>query len=115
MGHLLQLPALDRRRRRYPFSGRLSRLLHRADPLGTFDDITAATAANLVENPVNVTIAGYEQPLAKSHNVNIAFQRDIGFNTVAEIAYVGNFTRNHGRRSTSTACRSTCTATRPTW
>jgi hypothetical protein len=27
----------------------------------------------------------------------VAFQRDIGFNTVAEIAYVGNFTWNHGR------------------
>jgi hypothetical protein len=38
-----------------------------------------------------------EQPLAKSHNVNVAFQRDIGFNTVAEIAWVGNYTWNHGR------------------
>src|SRR4029453_18751409 len=41
-------------------------------------------------------LAGYEQPLAKSHNVNIAFQRDIGFNTTAEIAYVGNFTPESG-------------------
>src|SRR4030095_8820122 len=39
----------------------------------TFNDITTATAANLIENPVNVTIGGYEQPLAKSHNVNLAF------------------------------------------
>jgi hypothetical protein len=50
-----------------------------------------------VQNPVNVTVGGYKQPLAKSQNVNIAFQRDIGFSTVAEIAYVGNFTLNHGR------------------
>ena len=63
----------------------------------TFNDITTATAANLIENPVNVNVAGYEQPLARSHNVNIAFQRDIGFSTVAEIAYVGNFTEDHGR------------------
>ncbi len=27
----------------------------------------------------------------------MAFQRDIGFNTVAEIAWVGNYTANHGR------------------
>ena len=44
-----------------------------------------------------MNIGGYEQPLSKSHNVNVAFQRDIGFSTVAEIAYVGNFTWNHGR------------------
>ena len=44
-----------------------------------------------------MNLAGYEQPLAKSHNVNIAFQRDIGFNTTAEIAYVGNFTNESGR------------------
>ena len=29
--------------------------------------------------------------------MNIAFQRDIGFKTVAEIAYVGNFTQESGR------------------
>jgi hypothetical protein len=63
----------------------------------TFDDITNATAANLVQSPVTVNIGGYEQPLGKSQNVNIAFQRDIGFKTVAEIAYVGNFTKNPGR------------------
>jgi Carboxypeptidase regulatory-like domain len=64
---------------------------------GTFDDISRATASNLVQNPVNVNIADYDQPLAKSQNVNIAFQKDIGFKTVAEVAYVGNFTRSGGR------------------
>ena len=65
----------------------------------TFDDIASCGdgACNFVETPVNVTVGGYEQPLAKSYNVNVAFQRDIGFNTVAEIAWVGNFTWNHGR------------------
>ena len=81
----------------YPFSGGCPISCTRQLRWARFDDITTATAANLVENPVNVNIAGYEQPLAKSHNVNIAFQRDIGFSTVAEIAYVGNFTEDHGR------------------
>jgi hypothetical protein len=81
----------------YPFSGGCPISCTRQIRWATFNDITAATAANLIENPVNVNIAGYEQPLSKSHNVNVAFQRDIGFSTVAEIAYVGNFTWNHGR------------------
>jgi hypothetical protein len=81
----------------YPFSGGCPISCTRQIRWATFNDITNATATNLIENPVNVTAAGYEQPLAKSHNVNLAFQRDIGFNTVAEIAYVGNFTWNHGR------------------
>ena len=45
-----------------------------------------------------MTTAGYEQELAKSYNFNVAFQRDIGFNTVAEIAYVGVLSRNQGRQ-----------------
>ena len=81
----------------YPFSGGCPVSCTRQIRWATFNDITNATATNLIDNPVNVTAAGYEQPLAKSHNVNLAFQRDIGFNTVAEIAYVGNFTWNHGR------------------
>ena len=65
----------------------------------TFDDIaTAAAAGNrFVQNPVNVYQAGFEQPLGKSYNVNIAYQKDVGFNTVAEVAYVGNFGREPGR------------------
>jgi Carboxypeptidase regulatory-like domain/TonB-dependent Receptor Plug Domain len=65
----------------------------------TFDDIaTAAAAGNqFVQNPVNVYQGGFEQPLGKSFNVNIAYQKDVGFNTVAEVAYVGNFGREPGR------------------
>ena len=97
LGHFLQLPAIDGGRRlsvlRRLFTVSCTRQLRWA----RFGDITAATATNLIENPVNVTVGGYEQPLSKSHNVNVAFQRDIGFNTVAEIAFVGNYTWNHGR------------------
>src|SRR6185369_14283224 len=67
----------------------------------TFDDIAAvasgSSAVQLVQSPVNVNVGGYDQPLAKSYNMNVAFQRDIGFNTVAEIAYVGNFAYESGR------------------
>jgi hypothetical protein len=81
----------------YPFSGGCPVSCTRQIRWARFSDITAATSSNLIENPVNVTAGGYEQPMAKSHNVNVAFQRDIGFNTVAEIAWVGNYTWNHGR------------------
>jgi hypothetical protein len=66
----------------------------------TFDAISAAAAgggANFVITPVNVFVAGYDQRLTKSYNANVAFQRDIGFNTTAEIAYVGNFAYEGGR------------------
>ena len=81
----------------YPFSGGCPISCQRQIRWATFDDITRATPSNLVENPQTVNMALYEQPLGKSQNVNLAFQRDIGFNTVAEIAYVGNFTEESGR------------------
>ena len=81
----------------YPFSGGCPVSCTRQIRWARFGDITAATPSNLIENPVNVTAGGYEQPMSKSHNVNVAFQRDIGFNTVAEVAWVGNYTWNHGR------------------
>jgi outer membrane receptor protein involved in Fe transport len=67
----------------------------------TFDDIAAfasgSSTVQLVQTPVNVNVGDFDQPLAKSYNVNVAFQRDIGFNTVAEVAYVGNFAYEGGR------------------
>jgi hypothetical protein len=67
----------------------------------TFDDIAAfasgSSSVQLVQTPVNVNVGDFNQPLAKSYNVNVAFQRDIGFNTVAEVAYVGNFAYEGGR------------------
>jgi hypothetical protein len=67
---------------------------------GNFDSITAAAAGagpNFVQTPVNVNVGGYDQPLAKAYNANVAFQRDIGFNTTAEIAWVGNYEYESGR------------------
>jgi outer membrane receptor protein involved in Fe transport len=63
------------------------------------DDISnlAARGIQFVESPINGTVAGGERPLSRSHNVNVAYQRDVGFNTVVEIAYVGNFTNSDGR------------------
>ena len=51
-----------------------------------------------VETPINV--AGRRRrarSLEKSYNVNVAYQRDIGFSTTAEVAYVGSFTYTGGR------------------
>ena len=66
---------------------------------GTFDDISQAAAlgTRFVESPASPTIGGYDAPLGKSYNANVAFQRDIGFSTVAEVAYVGNWIRDAGR------------------
>ncbi len=46
---------------------------------------------------MNVFIGDYDQPLAKSYNGNVAFQRDLGFHTTAEIAWVGNYQFEGGR------------------
>jgi hypothetical protein len=66
----------------------------------TFDDVAAAASGGgpaLVRTPVNVNLADFKQPLAKSYNGNVAFQRDIGFRTTAEIAWVGNYQFEGGR------------------
>jgi hypothetical protein len=83
----------------YPFAGGCPVSCSNQIRYATFDDIaTAAAAGNrFVLNPVNVNQAEYEQPLAKSYSVNFAFQKDIGFSTVAEVAYVGNFQFEPGR------------------
>jgi outer membrane receptor protein involved in Fe transport len=85
----------------YPFAGGCPVSCSNQIRWATFDDIAAAASGaagtQFVQTPVNVNVGGYDQPLAKSYNVNVAFQRDIGFNTVAEIAYVGNFQYEGGR------------------
>jgi Carboxypeptidase regulatory-like domain len=83
----------------YPFAGGCPVSCSNQIRWATFDDVANASAlgTRFVQNPVGVNLAGYEQNLAKSYNVNLAFQRDIGFNTVAEIAYVGNFAFEPGR------------------
>jgi hypothetical protein len=83
----------------YPFAGGCPLSCSDQIRWATFDDISTAAAAGnrFVQNPVNVNLGGYNQGLAKSYNVNVAYQRDIGFNTVAEAAYVGNFQFEPGR------------------
>jgi hypothetical protein len=66
----------------------------------TFADVAAAGSGGgpaLLQTPQNTNVAGYDQPLAKSYNGNVAFQRDIGFHTTAEIAWVGNYQYEGGR------------------
>ena len=52
------------------------------------------------QNPVGApaaTVAGDRHSLPVSYQVNVAYQRDIGFSTTAEIAWVGNFGRHFWR------------------
>src|SRR5262249_10778252 len=53
------------------------------------------------QNPVgapDATIAGKRYRLPVSYQANVAYQRDLGFSTTGEVAYVANFTR-HGTRT----------------
>jgi hypothetical protein len=66
----------------------------------TFADVAAAGSGGgpaLLKTPVNVFIGDYDQPLAKSYNANVAFQRDIGFHTTVEVAWVLNYLYEAGR------------------
>lgn len=74
----------------------LERVIQWAD----FSDIEnfATSDLSFVESPINVFYAGGEtRSLEKSYNLNVAYQRDIGFNTTAEIAYVGSWSYISGR------------------
>jgi outer membrane receptor protein involved in Fe transport len=66
---------------------------------GRFDDIANASTAGtqFVESPITGNVVGGTRGLDKSYNVNVAFQRDVGFNTAVEAAYVGNFSYVAGR------------------
>jgi len=69
---------------------------------GTIDDIAnfATAGVQFAESPINAWVVlgdGDQRQLERSYNINVAFQRDIGFNTVVEMAYVGNFTRDSSR------------------
>ena len=85
----------------YPFAGGCPVSCTNQIRWANFSDIAAAASGQgnvtLVQTPVNVNIGGYDEPLDKSYNVNLAFQRDIGFSTTAEVAYVGNFQYDGGR------------------
>jgi len=69
----------------------------------TLDQIASFSkggSLTFTQNPVGAGSAAVERKRYKlpvSYQVNVAYQRDIGFSTTAEAAYVGNFTRNGTR------------------
>jgi hypothetical protein len=68
----------------------------------TIDELANFSSAGIAfaESPINSSIVlGDEdrRELETSYNVNVAYQRDIGFRTTVEAAYVGNFTFNGSR------------------
>lgn len=68
----------------------------------TIDDIANFSNSNIgfAESPINASVVlgdRDQRKLEKSYNVNVAFQRDIGFKTTVEVAYVGNFTTDSSR------------------
>jgi hypothetical protein len=82
----------------------------------TIDDITvlANAGTQFAESPQGtalpqgfpLTLRGQQLPQGnlepeKNYHVNIAFQRDIGFNTVAEVAYVANIGRHYWRNKST--------------
>jgi hypothetical protein len=98
----------------YGFSGGALVSRVRSIRNSTINDLaTAAAGGSFVESPQNTRIPpGFGLPLhgsqlpqgelepERNYHVNLAFQRDIGFNTVAEIAYVSNIGRKHWRSKT---------------
>jgi hypothetical protein len=98
-------------RSQYGFSG--GPLVSRTRTIrnSTLTDMAAVAASgNFVESPGGTRIpdgfplpshgqqipAGELEP-ERNYHVNVAFQRDIGFNTVAEVAYVSNIGRKYWR------------------
>ena len=65
-----------------------------------FSDIEnfATSGKAFVETPTAALVAGGEQrSLERSYNLNVTYQREIGFGTTAEIAYVGGWNYTAGR------------------
>lgn len=66
----------------------------------TFEDIQnfSTSGKTFVETPINAQYAGGEtRSLEKSYNLNVTYQREVGFSTTAEVAYVGSWTYTGGR------------------
>ncbi len=51
-------------------------------------------AATAVITPTAASAIYGNQPLERTHQFNLTVQRDIGFNTVVDVGYVGNFDRH---------------------
>jgi hypothetical protein len=65
-----------------------------------FSDIEnfATSGKTFVESPINAQYtAGETRSLERSYNLNVTYQREVGFNTTAEVAYVGSWTYTGGR------------------
>jgi hypothetical protein len=68
------------------------------DQLAAFS--TGGSALTFTNNPVNsgiATLEGKTYDLPIAYNSNLAYQRDIGFSTVVEAAYVGNWITKDSR------------------
>jgi hypothetical protein len=66
----------------------------------TFADVEnfATSGKTFVETPFPSQYSGGEtRSLEKSYNLNVTYQRDVGFKTTAEVAYVGSWTYTGGR------------------
>jgi hypothetical protein len=71
-----------------------------------FSDIEnfATSGRSFVETPIDAVYGGGEtRSLERSYNLNVTYQRDIGFHTTAEVAYVGSWRTAAAERRTSTA------------
>ncbi len=82
------------------FVGTAPAAFNRVVRWATFADIEnfATSGKSFVETPINSQEAGGEtRSLEKSYNLNVAYQREVGFSTTAEIAYVGSWTYTGGR------------------
>ncbi|HMF75030.1 MAG TPA: hypothetical protein VK604_05155 [Bryobacteraceae bacterium] len=51
-------------------------------------------AASAAISPTAASAVYGRQPMERSHQFNLTLQRDVGFNTVVDVAYVGNFVRH---------------------
>jgi len=60
---------------------------------GTISNIPAA-AASAALSPINASATYGNQPIEHAYMYNFTVQRDVGYNTVVDVAYVGNFTRD---------------------
>src|ERR1051326_7011395 len=57
------------------------------------NQIPQAAAAGAL-SPIGPNSGYGRQPIERAHQFNLTIQRDIGFNTVVDVAYVGNFDRH---------------------
>jgi hypothetical protein len=67
------------------------------DQLAAFSSGGSLTFTQNLTNAAKASLEGDQHTLPTSYQFNVAYQRDLGFSTTAEAAYVGNFTKNSPR------------------